>query len=278
MVAMDRDGDQFVHCGLGHRHWGKYGAAGLLLHHDGMVLLQQRSALSLGPETWGLFGGARERDEAPVAAALREAAEESTLDVSVVRVRGVIGEDHRGWRYDTVVADVETMPEVAPASWESKDARWVPAAEVATMNLFPAFAVSWPKVRDAMRKPVLIVDTANVMGSRNDGWWRDRHGAATRLRDQIDALEGFALPPFDVAFPELVMIVEGKARGVGDGDHIRVVSADGDGDDTIVDTVGEYAGEPDADVYVVTADRELKRRSQEAGASIVGPKWLLNQL
>jgi 8-oxo-dGTP diphosphatase len=275
---MDRDGDQFVQCGLGHQHWGKYGAAGLLLHHDGMVLLQQRSALSLGPETWGLFGGARDKDEPPVTAALRETAEESTLDVSAVRIRGVVREDHQGWDYHTVVGDVVTKPEVAPASWESKDARWVPADEVTAMNLFHAFAVSWPKVRDAMRKPVLIVDTANVMGSRNDGWWRDRHGAAIRLRDQIDGLEGLQLPPFDVAFPELVMIVEGKARGVGDGERVRVVSAEGDGDDTIVETVRHYAGEPDADVYVVTADRELKRRSQDAGASILGPKWLLNQL
>lgn len=275
---MERDGDQFVHCGLGHRHWGKYGAAGLLLHHDGMVLLQLRSPIGLGPNTWGLFGGAKDRDEPSVTAALREAGEESTLDAGVVRVRGLLREDHKGWYYDTVVGDVETMPEVAPASWESTDARWVPADEVAGMNLFPAFALTWPRVRDAMRRPVLIVDTANVMGSRNDGWWRDRHGAATRLRDQIDALEGVPLPPFDTAFPELVMIVEGKARGVGDGERVRVISAEGEGDDTIVDTVREYAEDPDADVYVVTADRELKRRSEAAGASLLGPKWLLNQL
>lgn len=278
MAGMTSDGDQFVQCGLGHRHWGKYGAAGLLVHHDGMVLLQQRSALSLGPETWGLFGGARELDEPPVTAALRETAEESTLDVRMVRVRGEVSEDHRGWSYVTVVADIDTMPEVAPASWESKDARWVRAGEVVELDLFPPFAVSWPKVRDAMRKPVLIVDTANVMGSRADGWWRDRHGAATRLRDQIDALEGLRLPPFDVAYPELVMIVEGKARGVGDGANVRVISAEGEGDDTIVETVRKYAGDPDADVYVVTADRELKRRSQAAGARILGPRWLLDQL
>lgn len=278
MAGMTPDGDQFVQCGLGHRHWGKYGAAGLLVHHDGMVLLQQRSVGSLGPETWGLFGGARQRDEPPVAAALRETAEESTLDTAVVRVRGVLREDHQGWWYDTVVGDVASRPEVAPSSWESMDARWVRADEVTDMDLFPAFAISWPKVRDAMRKPVLIVDTANVMGSRNDGWWRDRHGAAIRLRDQIDALEGVRLPPFDVAYPELVMIVEGKARGVGDGEHVRVISAEGEGDDTIVDTVREYAGDPDTDVYVVTADRELKRRSQAAGAQLLGPRWLLDQL
>ncbi|TDV55305.1 NUDIX hydrolase [Actinophytocola oryzae] len=275
---MNVDGDQFVECGLGHRHWGKYGAAGLLLHHGDMVLLQQRSALSMGPGTWGLFGGACARDEPPVVTALREAAEESTVDVRTVRVRGVLREDHKGWHYDTVVADVESLPEVLPVSWESMDARWVPSGQVADMDLFDPFAHSWPKVRDAMRRPVLIVDTANVMGSRADGWWRDRHGAATRLRDQLDALDGLPLPPFDVAYPEIVMIVEGKAGGVGDSERVRVVSAPGEGDDTIVDTVREYAGEPEAEVFVVTADRELKRRSQEAGASILGPRWLLDQL
>jgi hypothetical protein len=129
-----------------------------------------------------------------------------------------------------------------------------------------------------MSRAVLVVDTANVMGSRADGWWRDRHGAATRLRDQIDALEGLRLPPFDEAAPEVVMIVEGKARGVGDGERVRVISSAGEGDDTIVATVAEFAREPGVEVYVVTADRELKRRSQDAGASILGPRWLLNQL
>ncbi|MDQ3790454.1 MAG: NUDIX domain-containing protein, partial [Actinomycetota bacterium] len=127
---MLREGDRFVQCGLGHRHWGKYGAAGLLVHHDGMVLLQLRSALSLGPETWGLFGGARDRDEAPVTTALRETAEESTLDTSAVRVRGYLREDHGGWHYDTVVGDLAEHQDVGPRDWESKDARWVPADEV----------------------------------------------------------------------------------------------------------------------------------------------------
>jgi 8-oxo-dGTP diphosphatase len=274
---MEKDGDQFVHCGLGHRHWGKYGAAGLLVHHGGMVLLQQRSALSLGPHTWALFGGAREKDEPPVTAALREAAEESTLDVTAVRVRGVVSEDHDGWAYDIVVGDLPTLPEVAPASWESMDARWVPADEVGGMDLLPVFAETWPSARTLMRRTVLIVDTANVMGSRNDGWWRDRHGAATRLRDQIDGLTGLPLDPFDVAFPDLVMVVEGKARGIGDGKQVRVVDAAGDGDDTIVATVAEHA-EPGVDVHVATADRELRRRCTAAGATVLGPRWLLTQL
>jgi 8-oxo-dGTP pyrophosphatase MutT (NUDIX family) len=272
-----RDGDQFVHCGLGHRHWGKYGAAGLLVHHDGMVLLQQRSALSVGPETWGLFGGASDRDETPVTAALRETAEESTLDVAEVRIRGVLHEDHGGWAYHTVVGDLAERQDVEPRDWESKGARWVPVDEVEVMDLFPPFAVSWPRDRTAMRRTVLVVDTANVMGSRNDGWWRDRHGAATRLRDQIDGLDGVPLDPFDVAYPDLVMVVEGKAREVGGTPRVRTVRADHDGDDRIVETVRELTG-PGVDVHVVTADRELKSRCVAEGARTLGPRWLLDRL
>lgn len=274
---MLHDGDGFVQCGLGHRHWGRYGAAGLLLHHDGSVLLQHRSEHSIGGGTWGLFGGARNSDEDVVTAALREAGEESTLDTRMVRVRGVLHEDHGGWAYDTVVGDVVTRPDVGPKSWESIDARWVPADEVTEMDLFPPFARSWPRGRAATRRAVLVVDTANVMGSRNDGWWRDRYGAAERLRDQIDKLNGVPLPPFDTAFPDLVMIVEGKAKGIGDGVDVAVFDAPDDGDDAIVAAAAERVA-PDVDVHVVTADRELRRRCEAAGAAVLGPRWLLNQL
>jgi hypothetical protein len=145
------------------------------------------------------------------------------------------------------------------------------------MELFPPFARSWPRGRAALRRAVLVVDTANVMGSRNDGWWRDRQGAAIRLRDQIDTLRGVPLPPFDTAFPELVMIVEGKAKGIGDGMRVAVSDAPDDGDDAIVAAAAERVA-PDVDVHVVTADRELRRRCESVGAAVLGPKWLLNQL
>jgi ADP-ribose pyrophosphatase YjhB (NUDIX family) len=241
------------------------------------VLLQHRSEKSIGGNTWGLFGGARDSDEDAVTAALRETGEESTFDPALARVRGVLGEDHGGWGYDTVVADVAVRPDVEARSWETTDARWVPVAEVADMDLFPPFARSWPRVREAMRRAVLVIDTANVMGSRNDGWWRDRHGAAIRLRDQVDRLTGVELPPFDTAFPDLVMIVEGKAKGIGDGERVAVFDAQDDGDDAIVAAAAERV-EPGVDVHVVTADRELRRRCVSVGAAVLGPRWLLDQL
>ncbi|MGH3759975.1 NUDIX domain-containing protein [Actinophytocola sp.] len=273
------EADRFVRCAQGHVHWGRYGAAGLLAHHDGHVLLQHRAKLTIGGGTWGVFGGARNRDEEPVAAALRETAEESTLDAGEITVRGLMHEDHGGWGYDTVIGTAPALLHVRPASWESRDAAWVPVEDVAGHNLFEPFANAWPRLRGCLRRPVLVVDAANVMGSRADGWWRDRPGAAARLRDQLDAVDGVTgMGPFDVAYPEKVLVVEGKARDIGaGGTSVRVVAARGDGDDEIVATVASVVA-PDVECVVVTADRELRRRCAAEGATVAGPRWLLSQL
>lgn len=272
------DGDGLVRCELGHTHWGRYGAAGLLAHHDGHVLLQHRAKMTIGGGTWGVFGGARAREEDALDAALRETSEESTMDIGQVTAHALMREDHGGWAYDTVIGTVPTLLDVRPASWESRDAAWVPVEQVAGHNLFAPFAAAWPRLRECLRRPVLVVDAANVMGSRADGWWRDRAGAAARLRDQLAGLRGVAgMGPFDVAYPEKILVVEGKARGVEAVPGVRVVSAAGDGDDAIVATVAEAVA-PDVECVAVTADRELRRRCVAEGAGVAGPRWLLDQL
>ncbi|ONI73484.1 NTP pyrophosphohydrolase [Actinosynnema sp. ALI-1.44] len=118
--------------------------------------------------------------------------------------------------------------------------------------------------------PLLIIDAANVVGSVPDGWWRDRFGATERLRDALTDVPTTGVPgvqpPVDV-----VMVVEGKARGVESSDTIRVVpaSTSGDGDDAIVDLVRTEGA--DRTCYVVTADRGLKARVTELGAAVLGP-------
>ncbi|MFF3314080.1 NTP pyrophosphohydrolase [Streptomyces sp. NPDC003035] len=114
--------------------------------------------------------------------------------------------------------------------------------------------------------PLLIVDGANVVGSVPDGWWRDRRAAAERLRDRLAAGGGPEGGPF-----EIVLVVEGRARGVESLPGVRVEEAPGSGDDLIVDLARNAAGRP---CLVVTADRELRRRAEEHGARCVGPRAL----
>jgi hypothetical protein len=112
---------------------------------------------------------------------------------------------------------------------------------------------------------LVIIDAANVIGSVPDGWWRDRRGAVERLRDRLarDGVPGADGPV------EIVLVVEGAARGVGSVPGVRVVEAPGSGDDRIVELVAETA---DRSRLVVTADRELRRRVRELGAEVAGPR------
>jgi len=119
---------------------------------------------------------------------------------------------------------------------------------------------------------MLVVDAANVVGSRPTGWWRNRAGAAKRLYDAIAA----AAQAGDLATP-VVVVLEGQARsGVpeGDEDGLRVLHAPGSGDDEIV----RIASETTDAMTVVTADRGLRARIDRDGVTLVGPNWLLERL
>jgi len=166
----------------------------------------------------------------------------------------------------------------------------------------------------------IVVDAANVMGARPDGWWRDRAGAAVRLHAELVRLaeSGRPILPDEAGPPGFVMVLEGSARAAssrisaapapgpaapaaGPGsdprtaaddartagsdsrtaagenappDRVRVVPASGSGDDAIVALVRELPGRR----VVVTADRELRDRCAAAGATVLGPGWLLGLL
>ncbi|SDD35201.1 PIN domain-containing protein [Auraticoccus monumenti] len=117
-----------------------------------------------------------------------------------------------------------------------------------------------------------VVDGANVVGSRPDGWWKDRPGAASRLHARLaGSVDGGA-----TAGASVVLVLEGAARaGVEEGEQqrIRVVHAPGEGDDTIVECASSLLGEG-LDVVVVTADRGLRARVTPLGAEVRGPSWL----
>jgi hypothetical protein len=112
---------------------------------------------------------------------------------------------------------------------------------------------------------VLLVDVANVVGSRPDGWWRDRAGATVRL---LERLAGTG--------PEVVAVVEGRARDVPAPDGVRVVRAPGSGDDALVESARELVAEG-RPLEVVTADRGLRERLPP-GTTVRSPGWLLDRL
>jgi hypothetical protein len=140
----------------------------------------------------------------------------------------------------------------------------------------------------------VVVDAANVMGTRPDGWWRDRAGAAVRLHGQIAALAGRGIDAEELPaelnipsengrmYPVFVLVLEGRAREAagrldGPSPHVRVIIAPGSGDDTIVGEVDSAvsSGRP---CLAVTADRELQQRCVAAGGRVTGPRWLLHLL
>lgn len=117
-----------------------------------------------------------------------------------------------------------------------------------------------------------MVDAANVVGSRPDGWWRDRAGAAARLVDRLAVLPGSEVA--GAVVDAVVVVLEGLARAGAapcDMGPTRVVHAPAAGDDTLAELCAPG-------VLLVTADRELADRARTAGADVTSPGRLLDAL
>jgi hypothetical protein len=162
----------------------------------------------------------------------------------------------------------------------------------------------------------IIVDGANVVGSRPDGWWRDRAGAAVRLHDnlaklaqrgeqgipagELTASEGPAAggrgpaPGHDHRAQQagaaslvrvtVLLVLEGAARKAVPRIAERA-RGDSDGEVQVVsapgsgdDEIVRQAQRLAGHCIVVTADRELRRRCVAAGARVAGPSWLYGLL
>ncbi|MCK6210929.1 NUDIX hydrolase [Georgenia sp. EYE_87] len=279
-------GDGWVECACGSRHWGLNGAAGLLLWRPGPggieVVLQHRALWSHHGGTWGLPGGAVTDGESPRAGAVREAVEEAGLATDAMRLRADRALVHPDWSYTTVLAEAVAPLDPSVTDPESLAVRWVRLDELAGLELLPAFGDALPELRGMLRRLVVVVDAANVVGSRPDGWWADRAGATGRLRDHLATLAREGLPARDIGlpggswFPDVVLVTEGAARGVEAVDGVSVVGADGSGDDALVAVVRRLVRDPANDVLVTTADRELVGRVEELGARAAGPHLVRN--
>lgn len=151
-------GDGWVDCACGSRHWGQFGAAGLLLARrdatgaPSHVVLQHRALWSHLGGTWGVPGGALAPGETPVDGALREAHEEAGIPPGAVRILGEHVLDHGPWRYTTILADVlpGTAIDVRPTDPESLEIAWVPVGQVTDRTLLPAFAQAWPQLLERL--------------------------------------------------------------------------------------------------------------------------------
>ncbi|MFZ5849972.1 MAG: NUDIX hydrolase [Actinomycetota bacterium] len=152
------DGNGWVECRCGQRHWGRFGAAGLLLLRAGddsclEVLLQLRAEWTHQGGTWGLPGGARDSHEKPADSALREAWEETGVPPEAVDVLSThVSADHGDWRYTVVIGRPRRLVDPRAANAESSAVRWVPDHEVPALPLHPGLARSWPDLSAAARR------------------------------------------------------------------------------------------------------------------------------
>lgn len=164
------------------------------------------------------------------------------------------------------------MNETSPSTEHSLDAEIPPDAKTS-----PGGELS-PGAAATSSRPLLVVDAANVIGSRPDGWWKDRAGAARRLLTNLAAYQQG--PGADT---DITVILEGAARPATDAINsdqpLRVVLAPHSGDDTIVDVVADaVAEEATREITVITADRGLRARVEPLGATTTGPNWLHTRL
>jgi hypothetical protein len=122
---------------------------------------------------------------------------------------------------------------------------------------------------DRHGRMMLLIDAANVVGSRPNGWWRDRSGAARLLVERVRG----AVAAGRLAEP-VVVVLEGAARaGVDEGvsGGVTVLHASGSGDELIISVTSDAHDE----VTLVTADRDLRRRAEALGADVAGPGWFI---
>lgn len=146
MAMVARDGDGWVECPCGGKHWGKFGAAGLLLLRGSVVLLQHRAPWVHNGDTWGIPGGARDSHESFIEAAIREAHEEIGIMEQEIEILVESAESHGSWSYHTIIAKAKDECDPIAANQESIEVRWVEQSMVTELSLHPAFGKNWEKL------------------------------------------------------------------------------------------------------------------------------------
>ena len=139
-----RDGDGWIECTCGNKHWGLNGAAGLLILRETQILLQHRAPWVHNGDTWGIPGGARDSHETTIEGAFREAVEETGIDTSLLDTLHTYCDDHGNWKYETVIVRASRDLIAHEVNDESQEVRWVEIEDVELLSLHPSFSNSWP--------------------------------------------------------------------------------------------------------------------------------------
>lgn len=118
-----------------------------------------------------------------------------------------------------------------------------------------------------------IVDGMNVIGTRPDGWWRDRHAAMVRLVDRLErwcAEEGddvtvvFERPPSPPIASSVIEVAHAPKAGANAADH---------------EIVRRVAADPrPTEIRVVTSDRLLAEQVRGAGATVEPAESFRNRI
>lgn len=205
------DGDGWVRCAHGHRHWGRFGACGLLLVNatGEQVVLQHRAQETHEGDTWGVPGGARDSTEDYVTAALREAQEEGDIAPASVFPVGWQRVDHGGWSYTTVLARALGTIRPRPANWESNQMRWWPVGRVAGLPLHPGFAASWPQLQMPVEPLTIVVDGMQVEETDLHRLTADATAVATAGLDPLMLPTRPGSAALERRLPRIVLIVDG---------------------------------------------------------------------
>lgn len=258
-----------------------------------------RIDLALSRVALGKDDGAHSSLDARAAAIRRAARTRPWLDVAITDAQ-LIAEIAAG--YDVVVMGADKWAQVRDPAWYGGDAAArdralaaLPRVLVAprpgfdvvgadVLDIDPEHAhVSSTRARagehhlvvsDVRRR--LLVDGNNVVGSKPDGWWRDRAGATRRL---VAALQSFAARSGN----EVTVVFDGRPvaeldEGLHDGVRVAYARRAGRdaGDDRIVEEVS-HDDDP-ASLTVVTSDRALAQRVRELGAEVEGAGALTREL
>ncbi len=142
-----RDGDGWVECACGNKHWGLNGAAGILIVRGHEILLQHRAPWVHNGDTWGIPGGARDSHESTIEGAFREAVEETGIDTDLLTPLHTFTDNHGDWKYETVIARAKDGLIAREVNDESHEVRWVDIETVNELPLHPSFAKSWPELK-----------------------------------------------------------------------------------------------------------------------------------